>query len=165
MAVGSKLAQIINEKGLTQKEVAERAGIKPQTLNKIIVRDSARADIQIFIKICRALDVDLEIFADDALEEFYKDHPSVQREEPPQLTYRQNRIVKLFSELTESQQDNIIGRAEAMIEENKAGKEITYNARAVAYGGANTDTEISASDLQKAQAIIRKLLDEQKNGK
>ena len=57
MSVGKMIADIISYKGLTQKEVADRAGIKPQTLNNIITRDSARADVQIFLKICQALDV------------------------------------------------------------------------------------------------------------
>lgn len=119
MAVGSKLAKIISDKGMTQKEVADKAGIKPQTLNKIIVRDSARADIQIFIKICKVLDVDISIFAEDALEEFYLDHPNASRIEKPKLTSRQDRITTLFEKLTEPQQDNIIGRAELMAEMNE----------------------------------------------
>ena len=35
------------------------------------------------------------------------------------LTPRQERIVNLFNELTESQQDNIIGRAEMLAEQNE----------------------------------------------
>ena len=78
---------------------------------------------------------------------------------------KQLHVLDLFNQLTESQQDNLIGRAEALIEENKRQEEITYHARAVAYGGANTDTEISAADLEKAQSIIRKLLEEQQGNK
>lgn len=119
MAVGNKIAEIIKEKGLTQKEVADKAGIKPQTLNNIITRDSARADIQILLKICKALDVKPSVFAEDALEEFYEDHPNAQPYAcNKELTPRQERIVELFDELTESQQDNIIGRAEMLAEQN-----------------------------------------------
>ena len=123
MAVGNKLGVMIKSKGLTQKEVAERAGINPQTLNNLITRDSARADIQVFMKICKALDVSLDVFADDALEEFYSDHPDAPRvsieKERPAMTSRQTRIVKLFDKLTTEQQDNIIGRAELLVEQNE----------------------------------------------
>ena len=123
MAVGNKLGIIIKSKGLTQKEVAERAGITPQTLNNLITRDSARADIQVFMKICKALDVSLDVFADDALEEFYSEHPAAPRssinKEKPAMTSRQNKIVGLFNKLTNEQQDNIIGRAELMVEQNE----------------------------------------------
>ena len=116
MAVGKKLDEILKSRGLTQKEVADKAGIKPQTLNNLITRDSARADIQILLKICKALSIDMSVFDEDALEEFYQDHPTTRSE----LSPRQKRIVKLFGELTEAQQDNIIGRAELMVEQNEA---------------------------------------------
>lgn len=116
MAVGKKLDEILKSRGLTQKEVADKAGIKPQTLNNLITRDSARADIQILLKICKALSIDMSVFDEDALEEFYQDHPTTRSE----LSPRQERIVKLFNELTEAQQDNIIGRAELFAEQNEA---------------------------------------------
>ena len=122
MAVGSKLAQIIKEKGLTQKEVAEKAGISPQTLNKIIKRDSARADVQLFLKICAALEIPISVFKEDAIAEFYIDHPNAEPLTPQntqQLTRRQERIVELFNDLTEEQQDNLIGRAEMLVELNE----------------------------------------------
>lgn len=122
MAVGKKLDEILKSRGLTQKEVADKAGIKPQTLNNLITRDSARADIQILLKICKALSIDMSVFDEDALEEFYQDHPkanplTISKE----LTPRQERIVQLFDELTEAQQDNIIGRAELLAEQNEDG--------------------------------------------
>ena len=122
MAVGSKLAQIIKDKGLTQKQVAEKAGISPQTLNKIIKRDSARADVQLFLKICAALDIPISVFKEDAIAEFYIDHPNAEPIVSPTvstLTRRQERIIELFNELTEEQQDNIIGRAEMLVELNE----------------------------------------------
>lgn len=122
MSVGKMIADIIECKGLTQKEVANKAGIKPQTLNNIITRDSSRADVQIFLKICNALEVPASIFAKEALEEFYNDHPSAEPIDAPSvsiLSRRQKRIVELFDDLTEEQQDNIIGRAEMLSELNK----------------------------------------------
>ena len=122
MSVGKMIADIISYKGLTQKEVADRAGIKPQTLNNIITRDSARADVQIFLKICQALDVPPSVFAKEAIEEFYLDHPNAEPIVTPSrssLTNRQLHIVELFNDLTEEQQDNIIGRAEMLVELNE----------------------------------------------
>lgn len=121
MAVGNKLAQIIKEKGLTQKEVAEKAGVQPQTLNKMITRDSARADIQLLLKICKVLDVPVSIFAEDAIEEFYEDHPKAKMiESTPsiELNDKQKKLLALFDQLDEVQQDMILDRAEMLAEEN-----------------------------------------------
>ena len=126
MSVGKKIADIIEKKGLTQKEVAEKAGIKPQTLNNIITRDSSRADVQIFLKICDALNVPVSIFRDEALEEFYQDHPNAERidenKKSPLSDFTENelQIVELFRQLTETQQGELIGRAKVMAEQNEA---------------------------------------------
>lgn len=64
----------------------------------------------------------MSVFAEDALEEFYEDHPNADPTSKPAanaLTPRQERIVNLFNELTEPQQDNIIGRAELLAEQNE----------------------------------------------
>ena len=128
MSVGKMIADIIEYKKLTQKEVADKAGIKPQTLNNIINRDSSRADVQIFLKICEALDVPASIFAKEALEEFYKDRPNVKPiVDNDKMTKRQKRIVELFDELTEEQQDNIIGRAEMLAELNESDRALKEN--------------------------------------
>ncbi len=82
MSVGKMIADIMEYKGLKQVEVAQKAGIKPQTLNNIITRDSARVDVQIFLKICEVLEVPTSIFTKEAIEEFYKDHPNAKRIEP-----------------------------------------------------------------------------------
>lgn len=92
MAVGSKLKQIIIESGYTQKEVADMAGIKPQTLNNIIIRDSARADIQILLKICKVLNIDVSIFADDALEEFYQENSKAKKENNQEISLTTHEI-------------------------------------------------------------------------
>jgi len=122
MAVGRKLDKIIKQKNLTQKEVADKAGIKPQTLNNLITRDSARADVQILLKICKALNIEMSVFAEDAIEEFYLDHPDAEpiiKETHQELTENEQIIVGLFKELTDTQQGEIIGRAKVMVEQNE----------------------------------------------
>ena len=98
MAVGSKLKQLIIESGYNQKQVAEMAGIKPQTLNNIIIRDSARTDIQNLIKICRALHIDISVFAEDALDEFYQDHPNIKKEDNIKLSSHENDVIRAYRE-------------------------------------------------------------------
>lgn len=96
MAVGNKLEQIIKEKGLTQKEVAIKAGIRPQTINSIIKRDSARADIQILLKICQVLNIDISIFAEDAIEEFYQYNPNIKKDDKIILSSHENRVIMAY---------------------------------------------------------------------
>ena len=97
MGVGTKLGQIIRERGMTQRQVAAQAKISPKTLNNLITRDSGRADIQMLLKICRVLNVDISVFADDAVEEFLQEHPESrpnmllsEREKELVLAYRKN---------------------------------------------------------------------------
>ncbi len=120
MAVGKKLEEIIKHRGLTQKEVADRAGIKPQTLNNLITRDSARADVQILLKICKALEIDMSVFEEDAIKEFYEDHPRAEKTEMLfASTDNEIRILTLFRLLTLTQQGELIGRAEMLAEQNE----------------------------------------------
>ena len=120
MAVGKKLEEIIKHRGLTQKEVADRAGIKPQTLNNLITRDSARADVQILLKICKALEIDMSVFEEDAIKEFYEDHPRAEKVEVfSAATDNEIRMLTLFRQLTLTQQGELIGRAELLTEQNE----------------------------------------------
>lgn len=57
MALGTRLKQLLNERGLTVKEFANHIGIAPTTLYSFIKRDSENANIELIIKICEGLNI------------------------------------------------------------------------------------------------------------
>lgn len=62
MGIGKKLAELIDQKGINANELAESTGITPSTIYSIIKRDNTKVDIEVLIRICEALDVNVEIF-------------------------------------------------------------------------------------------------------
>ena len=62
MAFGEKLLRKLKEKNVTQAKLCEQAGIPPTTLSSMIKRNVDKVDIDVFLKICKALDCNPEEF-------------------------------------------------------------------------------------------------------
>ena len=62
MNLGSRLKQILDERGLTVTQFSKEAGVPAQTLYALINRDSNKADMDILIKILTALGMDFFAF-------------------------------------------------------------------------------------------------------
>ena len=60
--IGRTLQEILNEKGTNVNELAKKIDVSPQTLYSIIKRDNMKADIDVLIKTCIVLDVNMERF-------------------------------------------------------------------------------------------------------
>ena len=59
MNLGSRLKQILKERGLTVTRISKEAGVPAQTIYALINRDSNKADMDILIRLLTALDMDL----------------------------------------------------------------------------------------------------------
>lgn len=117
MGIGKTLNILLAEKGVTANELAVKAGVTPSTIYSILKRDNTKADIEVLLKICRALNVDVERF----YQEYYSElgfKPIVHNT----LSTNEKRIIELFKELDEIQQENIIAKAELLVEQNKEFK-------------------------------------------
>ncbi len=116
MTIGDRVKKLRTEKGITQSELAEKLGYKSKTSVAHIEngRDIPRSMV---VKLSELLDTSPAYLMG------WEDEPPAPAEpvKPAQhdLTPRQERIVELFDELTEPQQDNIIGRAELLAEQNE----------------------------------------------
>ena len=64
MNLGSRLKQILKDRGLTVTRFSEEAGIPAQTVYALINRDSNKADMDILMKMLSALQMDLFTFMD-----------------------------------------------------------------------------------------------------
>lgn len=59
--VGARIKDYLNEHGIKQNFVAEKAGLTPSQMSDICIKDRT-IDILIYARICRALNVPLETF-------------------------------------------------------------------------------------------------------
>ena len=66
--IGTTLQQLITEKGTNVNELAKKIKISPQTLYSIIKRDNMKIDFDVLLRICDALDVEVEVFYKDYIE-------------------------------------------------------------------------------------------------
>lgn len=116
MTIGEKIKQARIDKGLTQEELAEKLGYKSRSsVNKIETggRDIPRSQIKRIAEILDVSPISLLGFEDEKPTEYTPTNKK------PAMTSRQKKICELFVDLTTEQQDNIIGRAELMVEQNE----------------------------------------------
>lgn len=71
MSLGSKLEEIMNERGYTQTSLSKAANIPRSTIQGMIERDASKVDIKILLKLCKILHVSPEIF----YAEYYTENP------------------------------------------------------------------------------------------
>lgn len=57
MGIGSRLEKIMKAKGTNANELAQKMGVTPSTIYSMIRRDSNRVDIDLLIKLAKALDM------------------------------------------------------------------------------------------------------------
>lgn len=69
MGIGKTLSDILIEKRSNPNELAERIGVAPSTIYSIIKRDNMKVDITVLARICEALNVKMERFYNDYIEE------------------------------------------------------------------------------------------------
>lgn len=62
MALGNRLKQILNERGITVKDFAAKIGVPPTTLYSFIKRDSETGKLELIAKICDGLNMDISKF-------------------------------------------------------------------------------------------------------
>lgn len=77
-----------------------------------------------------------------------------------ELTENEQKIISLFKLLSESQQGQLIGRAEMMAEygvQFANNQNNSYTSQIAAFGGSNSETEISEENLKKALKAINEL--------
>jgi transcriptional regulator with XRE-family HTH domain len=67
--IGSTLQRILDEKGFNVNELSKRSGVSAQTLYSIIKRDNMKVDIDVLIKICRVLNVSIDVFYRDYIDD------------------------------------------------------------------------------------------------
>ena len=68
MAIGKILSDVLKERNTTVTDLARNINVAPTTIYSIIERDNMKIDISVLIKICKSLDVNIEKFYKDYLD-------------------------------------------------------------------------------------------------
>ena len=63
--IGEKIGEYLDENGITQAFLAEKAKMTPISVS-MMVNGTRKVSAEEYIRICRALKLDLEYFANDA---------------------------------------------------------------------------------------------------
>ncbi len=83
------------------------------------------------------------------------DSTGKKKNSPSELTENEQKIISLFKLLSESQQGQLIGRAEMMAEYG-VNQNNNYTSQIAAFGGDNIESDISEGNLKKALKALNK---------
>lgn len=112
MGIGARLKEIIDEKGTNVNQIAKQADTSPMTIYSIIKRDNTKVDIDILLKICKALNISVE---DIYQPNFKSDNYGNILKTEIKLSDDETELVRLFRKLTYKDQQRYIGRMEDTI--------------------------------------------------
>jgi hypothetical protein len=65
MGIGNKLSELLTERDMTVTELSRKVDVAPTTIYSIIQRNNKKVDIDVLIRISKALGVNAEYFSDE----------------------------------------------------------------------------------------------------
>lgn len=89
--IGKVLQEVLGEKNINVSQLSRMINVSNQTLYSIIKRDNMKIDFDVLLKICKALNVDIE--------RFYADYIETHRISITSLSNYESRIVKMLDKL------------------------------------------------------------------
>ncbi len=108
MSFGSNLRILIDERGITQKELAARLNIAPSTLGSY-VQNTREPDFETLRSIARCFDVSMD---------YLLDNPSTQG-----VTHQEAELLRIFRSLTPEQKEICVEQCRVFVRLNHKGKE------------------------------------------
>lgn len=67
--IGKSLQKLLDEKDINVNELSKMINVSNQTLYSIIKRDNMKIDFEILLKICKALNVSVDYFYSDYIDD------------------------------------------------------------------------------------------------
>lgn len=64
MAIGKKLDELLEKRGMNARELSKKIDVPPSTIYSIIQRNNKKVDIDILLNVADVLGVDVEYFSD-----------------------------------------------------------------------------------------------------
>lgn len=136
MGIGKTLSDILKEKNSNPNELAEHIGVSPSTIYSIIKRDNMKVDITVLAQICRELNVKMERFYNEYIDE-------------------QSNVTKIQSDFLNLDKQQLLKNYDKLNQEGK-NKLIYYSKDLVDSGNySNTVTVVEAARSQNNDKPIR----------
>ena len=95
--IGKTLQALLDEKDINVNELSKMIGVSNQTLYSIIKRDNMKIDFEILLKICKALNVNVDYF--------YSDYTDSDKTFKYSSNSKLNEFLKLCSKLNNDELD------------------------------------------------------------
>lgn len=99
MGIGAKLSEILKIQQSNPNELAEKIGVAPSTIYSIIKRDNMKVDISVLAKICKELNVKMEVFYNEYIIDSKNSVEDIQEV----LTQHEKRLVVAYRNKPEMQ--------------------------------------------------------------
>lgn len=110
MGIGAKLSELLKNKNSNPNELADSIGVSASTIYSIIKRDNMKVDISILAKICKELNVKMEVF----YQEYISDNKIDEN-----LDIRKQRITNNFDLMNEQGKNMLLDYSEFLIGNEK----------------------------------------------
>lgn len=104
MGIGKVLQDILNENGMNANELSDLISVPTSTIYSIIKRDNSKVDIEILLKICKGLNVDIN--------RFYREYLKDKKQEI--YTNPEKEIIKQYRQLSTRQQSAVMELLKSM---------------------------------------------------
>ena len=114
-----RLNEIISSSGYSYAELEKLTGFSKSSIQRYATGETKKIPIDCLEKIATVTKSDVRYLM--GWEDNAETNTKINNNDTQSLSSRQHRIVELFDELTIPQQDNIIGRAEMLVEQNENG--------------------------------------------
>lgn len=112
--IGKTLQALLNEKDINVNELSKMINVSNQTLYSIIKRDNMKIDFEVLLKICKALDVNVDYF--------YADYITVNQPEESDNDEQLKLLVKLYKSLNEENKGKLLELARLYANSNNQSK-------------------------------------------
>ena len=97
MGIGNILSTLIQQQGTNVNKLAQAADVSPQTLYSMIRRDNMKVNVEVLIRVCRALNVPVEYV--------YELYSGERTKTAPQYTRAEQSLIEKYRALDDADRD------------------------------------------------------------
>lgn len=142
MGIGNTLNQLIKLRGTNVNELSQKIGVAPTTIYSLIKRDSKKVDIEILIKLSKALNVTAEYFYNCEMAD-------------NTLNNKETILLEHYNKLNEKGKDEAIKRVSELTEINKYTELEDYNETGLAAHDDDLNSEEKENCLNIAKQAFK----------
>lgn len=108
--IGKTLQSLLTEKNINVNELSKMINVSNQTLYSIIKRDNMKIDFEILLKICKALNVNVDYF--------YSDYTDLDKTTKHTDNKKINEFINLCSQLSDDELDIVENLVNSLLDKH-----------------------------------------------